>query len=51
MHRNKIIGRSGLTEAELGIVYVLWQSLKKKSLIIDNWGAIKGAARMGGRRA
>jgi len=24
---------------------------KKKSLIIDNWGVMEGAARMGGRRA
>ena len=37
-------------EVELGIVYILWQSLKKKSLIIDDWGAIEGAARTGGRR-
>jgi len=29
---------------------MLRQSLKKKSPIIDNWGAMEGAARMGGRR-
>jgi len=51
MYRNKIIGRNGLIEAELGIVYMLRQSFKKKSLIIDDWGVIEGAAGTGGRRA
>ena len=32
-------------------MYVLRQSLKKKSLIIDDWGAIEGAAGIGRRRA
>ena len=32
VYRNKIIGRNGLTEPELGIVYILQQSLKKKAL-------------------
>jgi hypothetical protein len=54
IYRNKTVGRNGLTEAELGTVHVLRQSLKKKkkkSLIIDDWGAIEGAAGIGGRRA
>jgi len=52
VHRNKTIGRNRLTEPELGIVYILRRSLKeKKSLIIDNWGAMEGAAGTDGRRA
>ena len=38
-------------EAKLGIVYILRQSLKKKSFIIDDWGVIKEAARIDGKRA
>ena len=46
-----MIGRNKSTEVELGIIYILRQSLKKKkSLTIDNWGAIEGAAGIGGRR-
>jgi len=51
IYKNKTIGRNRLTEVELGIVHILRQSLKKKSLIIDDWGAIEGAVRMDGRRA
>jgi len=51
MHGNKTIGRNGLTEAESGTVHMLRQSLKKKSPIIDDWGAMEGAAETGGRRA
>jgi hypothetical protein len=52
IHRNKTTGRNRLMEVELGIVHILQQSLKKKkSLTINDWGAMEGAAKTDGRRA
>jgi len=52
LYRNKTTGRNGLTEAESGTVHMLRRSLKeKKSLTIDDWGAMEGAAKTDGRRA
>jgi len=44
LHENKTTGRNRSTEAASGTVHVLRQSLKKKSLTIDDWGAMEGAA-------
>lgn len=37
-------------EVELGTIYILYQSFKKKILIIDNWGVMEGVAKSGGRK-
>ena len=51
MHKNKTIGRDRLIEGESRDSTCAAAEFEKKSLTIDNWGAMEGAARTDGRKA